>query len=212
MSSDTAVILPGYADLWTGGVRLSRRPEVRDTTVRRRSMARFAVVVAGLLIVGVAGYIGFVAFVESDRSTGTFVLAASTGFAAFFSPCSFPLLLTFLTRRADESVRSASTSALRVGVGAVSLLLVLAIPLAVFGDVVGTVVAFDRPVGRFFRATVGLALIVLGLRQARVLRVRMRGFDRLATWAASAFDPSRVASRRRSDFVYGFGYLLAGFG
>jgi len=40
----------------------------------------------------------------------------------------------------------------------------------------------------------------------------MRWRDRVAGRAAAIFDPSRFTRRARSDFVYGFGYLLAGFG
>lgn len=188
--------------------------EGRVATLRRRSRMRFTVTAVGLLVAGIAGYVGFVAFVESDRSTGTAVLAlaAATGFAAFFSPCSFPLLLTFLARRADKSTRHALTSALRVVLGAAALLSLLTIPVVAFGDATATVVAFDRPAGRIFRAVIGMALILFGLRQARLLRLRIRGFDWVATRAASTFDPSRVSTPARRDFLYGFGYLLAGFG
>jgi len=188
--------------------------EDRVATLRRRSRVRFTVTAVGLLVAGIAGYVGFVAFVESDRSAGSavLVLAAATGFAAFFSPCSFPLLLTFLARRADESTRLALASALRVGLGAVLLLSILAIPIVVFGDVMATFVAFDRPAGRVFRAVIGMTLILFGLRQARLLRIRIRGFDWVATRAASTFDPSQVSTPARRDFLYGFGYLLAGFG
>ena len=76
-----------------------------ELTSSRRSLARFSAVAAGLVVIGVAGYAGFVAFVGSDPgvAAGVMVLAAATGFAAFFSPCSFPLLLTFLARRSADS-------------------------------------------------------------------------------------------------------------
>ena len=83
----------------------------------RRSQLRFAVVVLGVLVVGVAGYVGFVAFAGSEQgpATGVMVLGALTGFAAFFSPCSFPLLLTFLVTRSTESRGEAALSALQIG-------------------------------------------------------------------------------------------------
>lgn len=193
---------------------MKHEQEDRISTLRRRSRVRFTVTAIGLLVAGIAGYVGFVAFVESDRSTGSavLVLAASTGFAAFFSPCSFPLLLTFLARRADESTRLALASALRVALGAVVLLSLLAIPIVIFGDVAATFVAFDRPAGRVFRAVIGLTLVLFGLRQSRLLRLRIRGFDWVASRAAATFDPSRPSTPARRDFLYGFGYLLAGFG
>jgi len=187
---------------------------LNEMSIRARSRARFVAVAAGLLVVGVAGYVGFVAFARAERSSGTalLLLAAATGFAAFFSPCSFPLLLTFLARRADESVMTTAVTALRVGAGAASLLVVLAGVVAVSGDALTSVIAFDQPVGRALRFVVGMLLVGFGLRQARLLRLRMRWLDWVAGRAASAFDPSQRSSRAAGDFAYGFGYLIAGFG
>ena len=183
-------------------------------TQRRRQLARLTAIAVGLAVIGVAGYLGFVAFVESDRSvsTGIMVLAAVTGFAAFFSPCSFPLLLTFLARRSTDSTGSAVLSAVRVGAGAAALLLIAAVMMASAGTAVATVVEFDSASGRLFRAVIGVLLILLGLRQARLFGVRLRWLDRVAAPASRAFDPARVTGQARSDFVYGFGFLLAGFG
>lgn len=182
--------------------------------LRARARARFGAVAVGLLISGGAGYVGFAAFAQGNGASGSalLLLAAATGFAAFFSPCSFPLLLTFLTRRADESGTAAAVSALRVGAGAASLLVALAATVALTGDALATVVAFDRPAGRLLRFVIGLTLVVFGLHQARLLPVRMRWFDWVAARGASAFDPSRRSSRASADYVYGFGYLLSGFG
>lgn len=185
-----------------------------EVTARRRSRVRFAATALGLVVVGVAGYLGFVAFVGSDRTVaaGMMVLAAGTGFAAFFSPCSFPLLLTFLTRRSVDSPSAALLSALRVAAGAALLLGAVAAVIAAGGSAVGGVVEFDSPTGRLFRAGVGLLLIGFGLRQARLWGVRMRWLDRVAGVSARMFDPGRVTNPARGDVVYGFGYLLAGFG
>ena len=93
----------------------------------------------GVLVVGIVGYLGFVAFVRADKAAGSgvLVLGAATGFAAFFSPCSFPLLLTFLARRSEESKGSALLSGLRVGFGAALLLGLLGLVLALGGGAVG---------------------------------------------------------------------------
>jgi len=184
------------------------------TTQRRRQRVRFVAIAAGLAVVGVAGYLGFVAFVGLDRDLGTgiMVLAAATGFAAFFSPCSFPLLLTFLSRRSSESTGAALLSALRVGAGAAALLLIAAVMMASAGTAIASVVEFDSTSGRVFRASIGVVLILFGLRQARLVRFRMHWLDGVAGRAGRVFDPSQVSGRARSDFVYGFGFLLAGFG
>ena len=185
-----------------------------ELIARRRSRARFSAVVAGLVVVGVAGYVGFVAFVGSDPgvAAGVMVLAAGTGFAAFFSPCSFPLLLTFLARRSADSPGAALASALRVAGGAALLLAVLAASIVFGGFAIGGVVEFDSTTGRMFRLLVGLLLVIFGLRQARLLALRMAWLDWIAGFSARILDPGRVSHPGRSDVAYGFGYLLAGFG
>lgn len=118
-----------------------------ETTARRRAGVRFAATALGLVVVGVAGYLGFVAFVGSDRTVaaGVMALAAGTGFAAFFSPCSFPLLLTFLARRSEDSGGNALLSATRVAVGAALLLASVAAAIALGGSALaGVVVSFPR--------------------------------------------------------------------
>jgi cytochrome c biogenesis protein CcdA len=185
-----------------------------ELTERRRAWARFTVTGFGVIVVGVAGYLGFVAFVGSDPrlAVGVLVLAAGTGFAAFFSPCSFPLLLTFLSRRSTYSTGAALASALRVAAGAALLLTVVATVIGLGGMGLARVVEFDSTTGRIFRLLVGLLLVVLGLSQTRLLAVRMRWLDRVAGVSARLFDPGRVTNPGGSDVVYGFAYLLAGFG
>ena len=136
-----------------------------DAAMRRqRSRARLVAVVVGLLVVGGAGYAGFWVFATGGLSgSGIMALAAATGFAAFFSPCSFPLLMTFLARRADESPGQAVAGALRVAFGAATLLAAAGAAMALVGDALGTAIAFERPTGRAFRVVVGLVLVVLGL-------------------------------------------------
>lgn len=166
------------------------------------------------MVLGVAGYLGYIAFVGSDReaSAGVLVLAAGTGFAAFFSPCSFPLLLTFLSGRSTESRAAAVLSAVRMGGGAATLLGVFGVVVAVGGSALARLLEFDSPAGRSFRLTVGLVLIVLGLRQTDIRRIRMRWLDHVAGATGRLLDPSRVRGMAGRDYVYGFGYLLTGFG
>jgi len=194
--------------------RGDREVDVDETALRARSRFRFGAILVAMVVVGVAGYLGFVAFVGSDReiSTGVMVLAAATGFAAFFSPCSFPLLLAFLARRSSETKGAAISSAVRIGAGAVAFFGLMAVVLALGGTAFGSVIGFDTTAGRIFRLTVGILLVGFGLRQARLMHIEMRWLDRVASAASRTFDPSDQSSRARSDVVYGFGYLLAGFG
>ncbi len=187
---------------------------MEDQAVRGRSRIKFSAVAFGVLVVGIAGYFGFVSFAGSSREigAGVVVLGAVTGFAAFFSPCSFPLLLTFLAKRSSESKGAAALSAVRVGAGAALLLALFAAVIVAGGSAVAGVLEFDSIAGRLFRGLVGGTLVVFGLRQARLISFKIPLFDRVAGSAAQALDPSQISSPARRDFVYGFGYLLAGFG
>ena len=108
--------------------------------------------------------------------------------------------------------RAIPTDALRVGAGAAALLGLLAVAMVAGGAALGRVVEFDSTSGRVFRLSIGLLLILFGLRQARLLGIRMRWLDRVAGSAARMTDPARVRNPAGADFAYGFGYLLAGFG
>ncbi len=202
--------MAGAVGLNRSGAMASRDQDVQ----RRRAGARLAVLAVGVMLVGIAGYVGFVVFTGSERGTGTgtLLLAAGTGFAAFFSPCAFPLMLTFLSRQAAGSPRSALASAAMVAAGAVTLFGLVAVLIGAGAGAIGGVLAFESGPGRVFRFAVGALLVVFGLRQARLVRIRMRWLDRVASTSARLFDPSRVTGGRSRDFVYGFGYLLAGFG
>lgn len=185
-----------------------------EATTRRRARVRLGATALGVTVVGIAGYVGSFVFVGSDRgaASGVLVLAAGTGFASFFSPCSFPLLLTFLTKRSVNGPRAALVSALRVATGASVLLATVAMAMALGGTVLGAVVQFDSILGRLFRLGVGLALVLFGLRQASLWRLHMRWIHRIADSSARWFDSQPLASPGRRDVAYGFGYLLAGFG
>ncbi len=181
---------------------------------RQRARVRFGAIALGLLVVGIAGYVGFVAFVGAERTVagGVLALAAGTGFAAFFSPCSFPLLLTFLSRRAADSAAAALASALRVAAGATMLLASVAVVIALGGTALGAVVEFDSVAGRVLRLGIGATLVILGLEQAGVWPRRMQWMDGVAGTSARLLDPARVTNPARRDVLYGLGYLLAGFG
>ena len=164
-------------------------------TARRRATTRFITVAVGLLLTGLAGYTGFVSFVGSDRdvAAGTLALAAATGFAAFFSPCSFPLLLTFLSRRGSSSLGGAVASAGRVGGGALAFFAIAAGVVVLTNTAVATVVALDTVTGRIFRAVIGTLIITLGLRHARLINIRIRWFDRVSGVTGKRAEADRVA-------------------
>lgn len=123
-----------------------------DTTLVRRRLLRWSAVLLGLLLVGAGGYLGFVAFAGDGSGgnvgAGTMGLAVATGFASFFSPCSFPLLLTFLTRQSERARPKAFAASLTVGLGAIAFFAMLGLLLALAGEGVTRMVGFDTITGR----------------------------------------------------------------
>jgi cytochrome c biogenesis protein CcdA len=141
------------------------------------------------------------------------------GIASFFSPCSFPLLLTLLARETgkdnskDKPVQwKAFRFAIALSLGASLFLIGTGLVIAAGGAVLFSGVTFASPAGRLIRTVVGAILIGLGLIQLGVFRIN---FD----WVYQIADPilktQAKIRRERPGFgfaVFGFGYLLAGFG
>ena len=176
--------------------------------------------VIATLVVALAGYIGFRVFKQFDvgaaTGAGLVVVAATVGIAAFFSPCSFPLLLTTLTRQASASPEHRGRAALRfaagASIGAVAFVIGFGLLLSVGGGVIARQFGFDSAQGRILRVVVGTTLIVMGLVQLGRIRIPFSNLSRLT----QPIDRRRaeLGNERRftSNILYGFGYLVAGFG
>lgn len=187
---------------------------------------RYFLLAAGVIILALAGYSGYVLYPRFDlpavTGVGLLLLAAAAGLAAFFSPCSFPLLVTLLARqtgRQREEGRgqpaawpAALRFALAFSLGATLFLVLAGGLIALGGGRLFAGVTFTSTAGRIIRAVVGAGLLVLGLAQVGVIRLP---FDRIAV-AASPLWPKRSQLQQRPSLwgytLYGFGYLLAGFG
>ncbi|GAB4248475.1 MAG: hypothetical protein Kow00129_09190 [Thermoleophilia bacterium] len=176
--------------------------------------------VVATLLLGLAGYLGYVLYPRFDlpavTGAGIFILAAAAGVASFFSPCSFPLLLTLLVRDVRAGEEGAWSRALRAGLplaaGAGVFLTLLGLVIALGGAAIVEGVTFGSRPGRLLRAAAGILLIVLGLIQLGAVPL---SFHR----AAEAVRPllKRRARLQESSpaaawFLLGFFYLLAGFG
>jgi cytochrome c biogenesis protein CcdA len=196
---------------------------------------RYFLLAAGVVILALAGYSGYVLYPRFDLPAVTGVslllLAAAAGLAAFFSPCSFPLLVTLLARQTggqrqrEEGRREkeegigqpaawpvALRFALAFSLGVTLFLILAGGVIALGGGRLFAEVTFTSAAGRIIRAVVGAGLFVLGLAQVGVIRLP---FDRIAV-AASPLWPRRSQLQQRPSLwsytLYGFGYLLAGFG
>ncbi|MGH3442912.1 MAG: cytochrome c biogenesis protein CcdA [Nitriliruptorales bacterium] len=183
---------------------------------------RYVLLTAAVAVAGVAGYVGYVVFPRFDlpraAGIGLLALAGATGFAAFFSPCSFPLLASLLARQtgADEPrgrrLRRAVVFATALSVGAVVFVVGLGALIALGGGGVAGAVTFTSTPGRIIRVVVGGLLIVLGLVQTERIGISFRA----AEPAIHGFLKRQARLRRErpivGNAVFGFGYLAAGFG
>ena len=190
-----------------------------DSTAPRRSSLYGAWVLAAALI-GLAGYVGYVVYPRFDlpagAGAGLLVLAAAAGVASFFSPCSFPLLVTMLAKPLAETdgrpIRRALAYASALSIGAVGFLTITGGAFALGAGAIVDDVTFTSTTGRVLRITVGAGLVAFGLIQLNYIRVDLRHFEpRLH----GVLRKQAELRRRRplSGFVlFGFVYLLAGFG
>jgi cytochrome c biogenesis protein CcdA len=195
-----------------------------QTTGRERSAPAVAYVllVAGVVALAVAGYAGYVLYprfgLPAGAGAGLLVLAVAAGAASFFSPCSFPLLVTLLARETGvEGPRTERRSplwfALALAGGAATLLLAAGLGIAAGGSALFGGVTFTSTAGRTIRIVVGSVLVVLGLLQWEVIPVRV--FAPVERAAKGALRRQAQLRRRNpvlAFWFFGFVYLLAGFG
>lgn len=193
---------------------------------RSRQELRYGVFVVAVVLLGAAGYGTYVLYprfnLPAVDAVGLAVLSLAAGTAAFFSPCSFPLLATLLIREATEShernagqqivLRKALTHAAALSLGSVIFLMLIASVIAAGGQAVVERVTFTSLTGRIIRTIVGALLIIFGLVQLEVLRLP---FGRVASLARPLLQ-AQARTRRRAPVagfaIFGFAYLVAGFG
>lgn len=182
---------------------------------------RYGLLAVAIVLAGLAGYVGYVVYPRFDlpsvTGAGLLLLAAGAGVAAFFSPCSFPLLLTLLARQVREGppgkrLRPVLVFAGAFSAGAVAFVLSLGALIGLGGRGIASSVTFTSPTGIAIRIAVGALLVVLGLIQAEVLPVSFHAADRLTQPLVQ-----RQARFRREHPVtgfatFGFAYLIVGFG
>lgn len=185
-----------------------------------RGGGRFWLLAVGLVLAGLAGYLGYVAYprfgLPAGVGAGLLVLGAAAGVASFFSPCSFPLLVTLLTREGGGDGRPAARAlrvAVPLSVGAIVFVLGLGALIALGGRGLAGSVTFTSLAGRVLRIVVGALLVLLGLIQSEILPISFHHLgDRIARPVVQAQARMRRRHPRAGLAFFGFGYLLAGFG
>ncbi len=172
-------------------------------------------------LVAAAGYVGFRSAGHLNLGTtagaGVVVLAVVTGFSAFFSPCSFPLLLGLLASSDASTARGQTKSdgfrtAITVGLGATMFFLLVGVLVGIVGEGLARNVGFSTVQGRALRVVVAAVVITAGSVQLGFLKVP---FHRLTTLVGPIDSPRvEISSRhsRSSQVLYGFGFVIAAFG
>jgi cytochrome c biogenesis protein CcdA len=182
----------------------------------------YALLALATAAVALIGYLGYVFYPRFDLPAGTgatlLVVAAGAGIASFFSPCSFPLLLSMLARpiaaeaEAGRPFRKAATFAAALSLGASVFLVAVGLAIAAGASTYFDDVTFTSTAGITIRIVVGTLLITLGLIQLNLLPISFRRFAP----AMHGYLRRQAQVRRRRPLVgftlFGFGYLLAGFG
>lgn len=184
----------------------------------------YALLALATAAVALVGYLGYLFYPRFDLPAGTgatlLVLAAGAGIASFFSPCSFPLLLSMLARpiaaeaetQTGRPFRKAATFATGLSVGASVFLVLVGLAIAAGASTYFDDVTFTSPAGITIRIVVGALLITLGLIQLELLPISFRRFEP----AMHGYLRRQAQVRRRRPIVgftlFGFDYLLAGFG
>lgn len=187
---------------------------------------RYALLALGVGVLALAGYAGYELYPRFDlpavEGAGLFLLAAGAGIASFFSPCAFPLLVTLLARDTAApgvAVRGPRTAfrrglgfATALSLGAGTFLLLAGLIVALGGGALFEGVVFLSPEGMILRAILGGFLILLGLVQLGVLPVPLHAVENLARPLLRAQARERRHRPAVGFALFGFGYLLAGFG
>lgn len=194
-----------------------------DEASRNNPVIWYLLFASGVVALALAGYSGYVLYprfaLPAASGVGLLVLAAAASIASFFSPCSFPLLVGLLARetgaergRPGPAVGRALRFAAALSVGASLFLLLVGAGIAVGGGSLFREVTFTSVPGRTIRFVVGSLLIGLGLIQVGVIPLSFGGAARVGRPILQAQARLRRKNPTLGFAIFGFGYLLAGFG
>lgn len=184
----------------------------------------YALLALLVVTLALAGYVGFRLYprfgLPEAEGAALLVLAGAAGIAAFFSPCSFPLLATILARevgvddpRASRRTATALRFAAALAVGAAIFLVLAGIVVAMGSGALLRAVTFGSPTARVIRALVGIVLVALGLMQLGVIPSGgFHAIERLVRPLQRRQAELRRASPDLGYALFGFGYVFAGFG
>lgn len=197
---------------------LNQREEYRIMkTVQDRYVRRYLALIGAVMLLALIGYSAYALYprfaLDVTVGSSLLLLAIAAGLASLFSPCSFPLLVTLLAREADsQASRKSLRAAAAFTAGITLFLLLLGIAIGLGAGTLITRFTFTSLAGRGLRLVVGLVLVGFGFWQ-------IRGRSLNASWLNWVLQPIwdrqfrlRQNKTTLSYGLYGFGYVLAGFG
>ena len=183
---------------------------------------RYGLLALAVALAGLAGFVGYLIYPRFDlpsvSGAGLLVLAAAAGVASFFSPCSFPLLLTLIARAAGGGegtsgrLRSVLVFAAAFSVGVVAFVLALGALIGFGGSGLASSITFTSPTGIALRVSLGLLLVTLGLIQAEALAVSFHAVERFTQPVLKRQAGFRSRHPVLGSVAFGFAYLIVGFG
>lgn len=185
-----------------------------------RNVGRYLVMLLGFLLLALVGFVGYLIYPRFDLPAvsgfSLWLLAAAAGIGSFFSPCSFPLLITLLARSIDKDQDRSFSSAIQFGsslaLGASLFLLLTGAGIALGAGAIFRQVTFISVAGRTIRILIGFLLVLFGMVQIEIFSMR---FDKIAALGHSIQKQQARLRRKRPVLgfgLFGFGYILAGFG
>jgi cytochrome c biogenesis protein CcdA len=184
----------------------------------------YALLTLFVVILAVAGYGGYNLYprfaLPATQGASLLLLAAAAGIGSFFSPCSFPLLVTLLARQSGSaeqpdsrpSTVKALSFAAALALGSGTFLLLSGMILALGGDALFAGVTFMSVQGRVIRFVVEAALVILGLIQLGLLPFTLDAVARVANPLMRSQARQRKQRPLLAFAIFGFAYPLAGFG
>lgn len=145
-----------------------------------------------------------------------FILSIAAGFASFFSPCSFSLMIALIGRfsksNGQTSVRASLRTAITIAIGASLFFIISGVVLMMGGGALFSSITFDSIAGRIIRLITGSILITLGLMQLGKLSNPLTAVIRIASPLMRFQARHRSENRILGMIVFGFAYPMAGFG